>query len=42
MLKNDKIFENLGKNVKNLKIIRKREGDCVRLTRRLLVAKEAL
>ena len=42
MLKNDKIFENLGKNVKNMKIIRKREGDYVRLTRRLLVAKEAL
>ena len=30
MLKKGKIFENLVKNVQNLKIFRKRTGDCVR------------
>ena len=30
MLKNGKIFKNLGKNVQNLKIFRKRAGDCMR------------
>ena len=27
----DKIFENLGKNIPNLKIFRKTAGDCVQL-----------
>ena len=30
MLKKGKIFENLGKNVQNLKIFWKKGGDCVR------------
>ena len=30
--KGDKIFENLGKNVQNLKILWKKAGDCVRLS----------
>ena len=29
MLKKGKIFENLGKNVQNLKVLRKRAGDCM-------------
>ena len=29
MLKKGKIFENLGKNVQNLKIFQKRAGDCM-------------
>ena len=30
MFKKDKIFENIGKNVQNLKIFLKRASDCVR------------
>ena len=30
MLKKDKIFENLGKNVQNLRIFLKGAGDCVK------------
>ena len=32
MLKKGNLFENLGKNVQNLKIFLKRAGDCVRLS----------
>ena len=32
MAKKDKIFENLGKNIQNLKIFFKRTGDCMRLS----------
>ena len=32
MAKKGKIFENLGKNVQNLKIFLKRAGDCARLS----------
>ena len=31
MLKKGKTFENLGKNVQNLKIFLKRAGDCLQL-----------
>ena len=32
MLKKGKTFENLGKNQQNLGVLRKRAGDCVRLS----------
>ena len=31
MAKKGKIFQNLGKNIQNLKIFRQRTGECVRL-----------